>query len=74
LQDNPYDDVLGWVPIKDIVADLADFFLRGGVIDGDDEETRKWIGKLEAQLNPEPKPELTPSGGPDDWNYFSFSN
>jgi len=46
LKDSPNDDVLPYVALDDIVADLADFFLRGGVIDGDDKETKEWIGRL----------------------------
>lgn len=39
MKDNESDDVLGWVPINDIVEDLAEFFLGGGRIEAGNEKT-----------------------------------
>lgn len=44
------DDVLGWVPVRDLVADLAEFFDAGGVIDASHEDTQKWIDKIIAAV------------------------
>lgn len=46
LEDNEHDDVLGYVPVKDLVADLADFFQRGGRIEGDHKDTHAWLRSL----------------------------
>ena len=50
VEENPHDDVLGWVPVSDLVDDLADFFLRGGVIEGDHTDTKEWLAKLGQEL------------------------
>lgn len=47
VQDIDYDDTLGCVPVNDLVADLADFFIRGGVIDMEHEDTKIWIEKIQ---------------------------
>lgn len=44
------DDVLGWVPVRDLVADLAEFFDAGGEIDALHEDTQKWIDKIVAAV------------------------
>jgi hypothetical protein len=59
LEDSAHDDVLGWVSVNDLVLDLADFFLSGGVIEGDHPETREWMAKV--KLNR--VPEMTGVGG-----------
>jgi hypothetical protein len=46
LKDNEYDDVLGYVQVKDLVADLADFFQRGGRVEGDHKDTQAWLRSL----------------------------
>lgn len=83
VEDAGPDDVLGWVPVDDLVADLADFFMRGGAVDGDHKVTKEWLSKVqekEAIINHAKetmgsKSDSRPTpGGPDDWNYFSFGN
>jgi hypothetical protein len=73
VKDAEYEDVLGYVPMQDLVDDLADFFMRGGMIEGDHEETKEWMRKIKVAGAPYDW-NAAPSGGPDDWNYFSFGN
>ncbi|MBD3427034.1 MAG: hypothetical protein GF409_07400 [Candidatus Omnitrophica bacterium] len=44
------DEVLGYFPVRDLVADLAEFFDAGGVIDASHEDTQKWVGKIIAAV------------------------
>lgn len=47
VEERAYEDVLPFIAVSDLVADLADFFLRGGTIDGSHEDTQEWLDKLE---------------------------
>lgn len=49
LEDTHFDDVLGYVFLEDLVHDLADFFVRGGVLDGEHKLNREWIAKLTSE-------------------------
>jgi hypothetical protein len=44
------DDILGWVLVRDLVADLVEFFDAGGVIDASHEDTQKWVDKIIAAV------------------------
>jgi hypothetical protein len=41
------DDVLGYVEVRDLVADLVEFFANGGAIDTSQEDTKKWVTGIE---------------------------
>lgn len=40
------DDIIRYVPVSDLVADLADFFDCGGMIDASHDEIKGWVDKI----------------------------
>jgi len=49
------DDIMGYQEMDHLIEDLTDFFIRGGRIEADHQDTKEWIalvsGKVQVQHN-----------------------
>ena len=43
---NRHGEILQFVPIRDVIDDLCDFFESNGFVDGSHDETKEWVNLL----------------------------